>query len=148
MLYVNIILDLGAEMNAYKVLWNYQEKFHNVIICPGDFHFMKGNFRVLGNLVSNSGFEDISFQAELCSTGSLFGVLSGSHYNRAWVVHSAMSEAMERLFLARFIGEVVPQIPNTLNDALADPDIFPDETLKSCRVFQNNTTSSRRSEVI
>ena len=85
-----------------------------------------------GNLVSSSGFGNISFQAELCSSGSLLGVLSGSHYNRAWVVHSAMSEAMERLFLARFIGEVVPQIQNTLNDASVDPDIFSDETLKSC----------------
>ena len=84
---------------------------------------MKANFQVLGNLVSSSGFEDTSFQAKLCSSGSLLG----SHYS------SAMSEAMERLYLARFIGEVVPQIPNTLNDASADPDIFSDETLKSCQ---------------
>ena len=57
------------------VLWNYPEKFSNVIIHPGDFHFMKENFQVLENMVSSSGFEDTAFQAELCSSGSLLGVL-------------------------------------------------------------------------
>ena len=43
---------------------------------------MKENFKVLGHLVRSSGFEDVIFQS-----GSLEGVLGGSHYNRAWRVH-------------------------------------------------------------
>ena len=46
MKYVNVILDMGAAINAYKVLWNYPAEFGNVIIHPGDFHMMKENFQV------------------------------------------------------------------------------------------------------
>ena len=39
--FVNITLDVGAAMNAYKLIWNFQERFRNVVIHLGDFHFMK-----------------------------------------------------------------------------------------------------------
>ena len=45
MFYVNITLDMGAAINALKVLWNWKEKFKNVVIHLSDFHFMKENFR-------------------------------------------------------------------------------------------------------
>ena len=44
--YVNITLDIGAAINAYKVLWNRRDQFANIVIHPGDFHFMKENFQV------------------------------------------------------------------------------------------------------
>ena len=44
--YVNITLDIGAAVNAYKVIWNNVEKYGNVVIHPEDFHFMKENFQV------------------------------------------------------------------------------------------------------
>jgi hypothetical protein len=44
---------------------------------------MKENFGVIGKIVKGSGFEDVIFQAGVCSTRSLNGVLMGSHYNRA-----------------------------------------------------------------
>ena len=47
MKYVNVTLDCGAAINAYKTIWQYQRKFENVIIHVGDFHFMKENFQVL-----------------------------------------------------------------------------------------------------
>ena len=47
--YVNITLDIGAAMNAYKVIWNNPDIFGNVVIHPGDFHFMKENFQVCIN---------------------------------------------------------------------------------------------------
>ena len=49
--------------------------------------------------MAGSGFEDAIFQAEVCSSGSLNGVLSGPHYNRCWTVHSAFAEALKRLLL-------------------------------------------------
>ena len=36
--YVNVTVDLGAAMNAYKLILNYSEKFANVVIHLGDFH--------------------------------------------------------------------------------------------------------------
>ena len=77
--YLNTTLDVGAAMSAFKFLWNYPEKFGNVIIHLGDFHFIKENFSLIGKLVAGSGFEDAIFQAKVCSSGSRNGVLSGSH---------------------------------------------------------------------
>ena len=44
--YVNITLDVGAAINAYKFLWSNQDSLGNVVIHLGDFHFMKENFQV------------------------------------------------------------------------------------------------------
>lgn len=55
--YVNVSLDVGAAINAFKCVWNFPDKFNNVPIHLGDFHFIKENFGVIGKL--NSGFEDV-----------------------------------------------------------------------------------------
>ena len=44
--YVNVTLDVGAAINAFKLVWNKSETFGNVVIHLGDFHFMKENFQV------------------------------------------------------------------------------------------------------
>ena len=49
--FVNVILDVGAVMNAYKFVWSNLERFQNVIIHLGDFHFIKENFQVSSHLV-------------------------------------------------------------------------------------------------
>ena len=120
--YVNIILDVGTAVSAFKLLWNYPEKFGNVIIHLGDFHFIKENCSLIGKLVAGSGFEDASFQAEVCPSGSLNGVLTGSHYNRCWAVHSAFAEALERLLLERFLTECDVSIPETFAQIAQEPD--------------------------
>lgn len=57
-------------------------------------------------LVGSSGFEDVVFQANICSSGSLNGVMLAFQYNRCWFVHSNYAETMERLLMTRFITEV------------------------------------------
>lgn len=44
--YVNITLDVGAAMNAFKFVWSSPKRFENVVIHLGDFHFIKENFQV------------------------------------------------------------------------------------------------------
>lgn len=44
--FVNITLDVGATLNAYKTIWTYPEQYKNIIIHLGNFHFMKENFQV------------------------------------------------------------------------------------------------------
>ena len=108
--YIKPTLGAGAYVNAYLVLCNYPDKFSKIVLHPGDFHFMKKVFTMLGTLMKGSGFEDVVFQAGECSTGSLNGVLSGSHYNCCWTVHSVMGEALERLCMELFMnnGKVLP----------------------------------------
>ena len=57
----------------------------------------------------------------MCYSGSLNGVLSGSHYNRCWTVHSAFAEAFERL-LERFPTECDVSIPQTFAQIAQEPD--------------------------
>ena len=79
--YVNATLDVGAAVNAYKLCWNYPERFKNVLIHLSYFHFLKTNFNVIGKIVEGSGSDDTAFQGGVCSSGGLNGVSSGSHYN-------------------------------------------------------------------
>ena len=95
---------------------------------------MMAFFAVIGRLVSSSGFEEVLFQAGHCTSGSITGVISGKHYNRCWLVHEAFSEALERLFLARFL----PNIPEVANEFAQSPpgsrkvqDILSEENVAS-----------------
>ena len=113
--YVNVTLDVGAAVRAYKLCWDYPERFRNVHL--GDFHFLKENFNVIRKIVEGSRFEDMAFQAGVCSSGSSNDVLSGSHYNRSWLVHSTISEALERLLYDRFLEEYKLNIPDLIQVA-------------------------------
>ena len=114
MRYVNVFLDVGAAMNAYKLVWNYPDKFSNVLVHLGDFHFMKEIFNVVGTMIDGSGFDDIIVQAKLCSSESLASVINGSHYNRCWRVHEPFAEALERLLMESFIDYKQLAIPETV----------------------------------
>jgi hypothetical protein len=91
---------------------------------------------VIGNLVSSSGFEDIVYQASVCTSGSLMGAMKGSHYNRARRIHTTMSEALERLLLKRYLLEQKPDIPESIQHAaLISPDTIDDATVNSCKMM-------------
>jgi len=36
-------------MIAYKLIWNFQERFRNIVVYPGDFHFMKDILHIVLN---------------------------------------------------------------------------------------------------
>ena len=71
-------------------------------------------------MVECSGFEDVVFQAGICTSGSLNGVMTGSHYNKAWAIHSCMSEGLETLLLKRLLAEIQPYNPDALKEASCD----------------------------
>ena len=80
--------------------------------------------QVIGKLVQCSGFEDVVFQAGLCTSGSLNGVLSGSHYNRGWTIHNAFSEALERKLLQRYLYDQRLESPYIEYDQWTDDNIL------------------------
>ena len=105
--FVNVTLDCGAAVNAFKLVWNYPDIFDNVVIHLGDFHFMKEIFSILGLLINGSGFEEIVFPSGLSTSRSLNGVIAGSHYNRCWKVHEQFAEALELLLYRRFLEDTL-----------------------------------------
>ena len=79
---------------------------------------------MIGKIGCGLGFKDIVFQSELCSTGSLGDVLSGLHYSCSWVIHNAVTEAMERLLLLRLFRETKLQPPESLVKISAELELF------------------------
>ena len=122
----------GAFINAFHAICNYPNTFSNVVLHLGDFHYMKEIFTIIGNLVSGSGFEDIVFQAGMCSSGSLNGVLSGSHYNRGWTIHSVLSESLERLSFSMFVEQEI-NVPSIIDTLMIAQDISEEEELDIVR---------------
>ena len=134
MSYTHITFDVGAAIKAFHVIWNRPTFWSDIVIHLGDFHAMMPFFAVIGRLISGSGFEEILFQAGHCTSGNITGVISGKHYNRCWLVHEAFSEALERLFLVRFL----PNIPEVAAEFARAPagsknvqDILSDENVVS-----------------
>lgn len=127
MKYVHITFDCGAAMKAYHVIWNNPERFANVFLHLGDFHYMKAFFGVLGSYVSGSGFEDIVYQAGMCQPGSMKSFLDGKHYNRAFMIHESFAEAISRLFHEYCNFKVPSKLkelePKKLAEIISDRDI-------------------------
>ena len=44
--YVDVMLDDGAAINAYKYFRNNYDIFNTVVVHLGNFHLMKENFKV------------------------------------------------------------------------------------------------------
>ena len=105
MSYTHITLDVGAAIKAYHVIWNNPQAWAVIIIHLENFDAIMAFFGVFSCFVSESGFEDILFQAGLYSSGSIAGLLSDKHYNRNLLLE-AFSEALERLFEEQYIPEV------------------------------------------
>ena len=79
-----------------------------------------------------------------CGTsGSLQGVLVGSHYNHAWTVHNVFSEALERLLLLRFIYEINHTVPQILLELI---DISIGELSNFTQQYENYRSSVRNGD--
>ena len=82
MRYTHITLDVGAAIKAFHVVWNDKDRWSNIIIHLGDFHAFMALFGSIRKFVTGNGFEEIVYQAGLCTSGSMNGLLSGKHYSR------------------------------------------------------------------
>lgn len=61
----------------------------------------------MGKALEGSGFEEIILESGICSSGSLNGVMTGKHYNRAMIVHKVFLEAMDRLLIRQLLTKKV-----------------------------------------
>ena len=78
-------------------------------------------FSIIGKIVQGSGFEGIVYQARLCTSGGINGVLTGKH-NRSWVVHENFAEGLERSF-CKGQGLTCPDdLKSLLNGAKTEED--------------------------
>ena len=60
---------------------------------------------MLGKKMAGSGLADVLIESGLISGGSLPGVMSGKHYDRALNCHKVMMESLERLLLQVYLED-------------------------------------------
>ena len=71
----------------------------------------------------------------MCSSGSLNGVMTGKHYNRAMIVHKVFLEAMERLLMRQLLTKKgASEKWNRLKSTLKDLEINPQNVEDSCKI--------------
>ena len=92
MKYTRITLDVGAAEKHYKAIWINPDEFKDVIIYLRNIlHDFVHFFSNCGTFVSNSGFEEILYQARMCSVGGIRPALSGMSLQH---VHEVVAEAI------------------------------------------------------
>jgi len=96
--------------------------------------------KMVGKKMNGSGLSDILLEAGLISSGSLQGVLSGKHYDRALHCHKIILECLERLLLSQYLTstgeeEVFTRLPEEskriLDKLLKTPS---EETLDAVKI--------------
>ena len=118
--YTIITFDLGVCMKAYPLIWNQPERYANHIILIGTFHLSSACMKMLAKKMEGSGFSDILLEADLIGTGSIKGVLSGKHYERALHCHKVIAEALERLLLLQYFSTHDDELSNESRKLLSD----------------------------
>ena len=100
--YVITTFDLGVCMKAFPIIWQDPDRYRKHIILIGTFHIECAFMKMLGKKMKGSGLQDILLEAGLISSGSVAGVLTGKHYDRAIYCHKVMLEALEGLLIDEF----------------------------------------------
>ena len=100
--YTLVTMDLAAAKIAYDIQWGNPDKYSKLFINLGPFHTMCSYMRAIGKMMTGCGFEEVLVESGICANSSIDKVLSGKHYNRAIRIHQIMTEAVERMVLAKF----------------------------------------------
>ncbi len=80
---------------------------------------------MLGKKMEGSGLTDLLIEAELMSSGSLTGVLSGKHYERALHCHKVLLESLEHLLFEQYLADkdqndIFENVPEESRQILSD----------------------------
>ena len=98
--------DLGVCLKALPIIWRWPEEFANHVVMIGPFHTSMNYIGMLtGHKMRGSGYAEILLEAQLVTSGSLKGVLSGKAYAKSLFCLKTMCEAMERLLMEQFTME-------------------------------------------
>ena len=97
--------DLGVCMKALPLIWNDPDKYKNHIVMVGTFHLVCAYFKMVGKKMADSGLSDVLLEAGLIGSGSVHGVLSGKHYERAMHCHKILLKSLERILLDKFLEQ-------------------------------------------
>ena len=90
-------------------------------------------FSTIGKIVQGNGFEEVVYQAGLCTSGDIKGILSGKHYNRSWKIHESFAEVIERLFCETLVKRCLEELASSIKGIMTAVDC---EVVMSERAFK------------
>lgn len=98
--------DLGVCMKALPIIWRWPDEFAYHVVTIGPFHTSMNYIGMITNhKMRGSGYTEILLEAQMVTSGSLKGVLSGKAYAKSLFCLKTVCEAMERLLMEHFIEE-------------------------------------------
>ena len=86
-------------MKVYPLVWNSPEKYQRHILLIGIFHLLCTYMKMIGKKMACTGLGDVFVEAGLVSGGSLAGVTTGKHYERALHCHTIILKSLESLLI-------------------------------------------------
>lgn len=88
--------DLGVCMKALPIIWRWPDTFVRHVVMIGPFHTSMNYIGMLTRRkMCGSGYAEILFEAQLVTSGSLKGVLSGKAYAKSLFCLKTVCESME-----------------------------------------------------
>ena len=91
-----------------------------LVIRLGAFHTAMSFLGCIGKRFGDGGLQDILIESEVVAIGSVNGVLSGKHYNRAVRSHKLMSDTLHQMRLQAFLHAITEEAANKVEQALTD----------------------------
>ena len=89
-----IVMDPAIYSKAQLIRWKNAQFMKKLVICLGAFHTAMSFLGCIGKRFRDAGLQDILSELQVVATGSMNGVISGKHYNRAVRSSKLMSDAL------------------------------------------------------
>ena len=89
-----IVMDQAIYSKAQLIRWKNAQFMKKLVIRLGAFHTAMSFLGCIGKHFGDAGLQDVLIESEVVATGSLNGVISGKHYNRAVRSNKLMSDAL------------------------------------------------------
>ena len=133
---VDCVFDQAVYAKACEVIWASPLEFSDVLCRLGQFHSIPVFIKCIFKRYGDAGLNDIITESDIVAGGSLNGVMTGSHYNRAVRTLKIMYEAFSRLQLESF-----KEYMTTVEDLDVDLALIADKSLEMREDFSAETCS-------
>lgn len=100
---IAVVFDQAIYAKAQSLRWQTPAFSQRLVVRLGDFHLAMAFMACIGKRFHHSGLEDILVEAGVVAPGSIAGVVSGHHYNRAIRAHKYAYEALQQLRWKSFL---------------------------------------------
>ncbi|KAK7467983.1 hypothetical protein BaRGS_00036789 [Batillaria attramentaria] len=105
---VVIVADQAIYSKAQQLRWGNADFIQHLVLRMGEFHTLMAFLGAIGKRFQQSVLEAILTECGTVASGSMKGVLSGRHYNRALRAHKQLAEALACLRLEAFLQQQEP----------------------------------------